>query len=169
MPERYGRCVSEIVASRGPSFSRIELATVSARSQANLLGNVRTHTPEGCRVAIEVRERDGQAVFEVADRGPGMRARDAARIFDRFFRADPDRARRTGRLPARSPDWLPLSLVCWAVGTLTGKYLTVGIPAINAVVAAFALYAVAGLALRARHDAPRETPAPGAALPDRTA
>lgn len=32
--------MTEIVAVRGPSYSRIELASVTARAQANLLGNI---------------------------------------------------------------------------------------------------------------------------------
>ncbi|MFD7668600.1 purine-cytosine permease family protein [Streptomyces sp. NPDC059788] len=72
----------------------------------------------------------------------------------RRHRARLDQARRTGVLPDHGPDWQPLSLICWAVGTLVGTYLEVGIPAINAVVAAFALYAVAGRALYARRDTP---------------
>lgn len=38
----------------------------------------------------------GTACLRIADCGPGMRPQDAARVFDRFFRADPDRARVTG-------------------------------------------------------------------------
>jgi two-component system OmpR family sensor kinase len=35
-------------------------------------------------------------VLSITDTGPGMREEDASRVFDRFFRADPDRARATG-------------------------------------------------------------------------
>jgi two-component system OmpR family sensor kinase len=63
---------------------------------ANLLSNVRTHTPAHTPVTVEVRGGGETAVLRVADRGPGMRPEDAARVFDRFFRADPDRARVTG-------------------------------------------------------------------------
>ncbi|MQY16392.1 Sensor histidine kinase RcsC [Streptomyces sp. RB5] len=66
---------------------------------ANLLANVRTHTPESAAVSLGVRVEDGGAVLRVADHGPGMREEDAARIFDRFFRADPDRM---GVPPARA-------------------------------------------------------------------
>ena len=53
---------------------------------ANLLGNVRAHTPAGTPAVVRLREdRDG-AVLEVADAGPGMSEQEAARAFDRFYR-----------------------------------------------------------------------------------
>lgn len=81
----------------------------------------------------------------------------------RQYRAELDRARENGTMPGGSPDWLPLSLVCWAAGSLTGHYLDAGIPAINAVVAAFLLYAVVGRATLARRKpAHARTTAPDA-------
>jgi two-component system OmpR family sensor kinase len=54
---------------------------------ANLLGNVREHTPPGAAAAVRLAQVNGGAVLEVADTGPGMSAQDAARAFDRFHRA----------------------------------------------------------------------------------
>lgn len=62
----------------------------------NLLANVRAHTPEGTPATVRVRREGEDAVIEVADRGPGMTSEQAARVFERFFRADPSRARATG-------------------------------------------------------------------------
>ena len=53
---------------------------------ANLLGNVREHTPPGTPVAVRLARVRGGAVLEVADSGPGMSEQDAARAFDRFHR-----------------------------------------------------------------------------------
>ena len=62
----------------------------------NLIANARVHTPAGTPVTVRVRAEGGRAVVEVADRGPGMPPEDAARVFERFFRADPSRARTSG-------------------------------------------------------------------------
>ena len=58
---------------------------------ANLLGNVRAHTPVTAPVAVRLGEVTGGVLIEVADAGPGMSSEDAARAFDRFHRA-PERA-----------------------------------------------------------------------------
>ena len=66
----------------------------------NLLANARVHTPAGTPVHVSVGLLgDGggrRAVLEVGDEGPGMAPEVAARVFDRFFRADPSRARSAG-------------------------------------------------------------------------
>jgi signal transduction histidine kinase len=54
---------------------------------ANLLGNVRAHTPVTTPVAVRLGQITGGILLEVADAGPGMPAPDAARAFDRFHRA----------------------------------------------------------------------------------
>jgi two-component system OmpR family sensor kinase len=53
---------------------------------ANLLGNVRAHTPRGTPAVVRLFEQRGGAVLEVADAGPGMSEQEAARAFDRFYR-----------------------------------------------------------------------------------
>jgi two-component system OmpR family sensor kinase len=62
----------------------------------NLLSNVRSHTPRGAPVHVTVGCVDGGAVIEVHDSGPGLGARDAERVFERFYRADKSRARASG-------------------------------------------------------------------------
>lgn len=54
---------------------------------ANLLGNVRVHTPADAPVALSVVREAGVVRLTVADDGPGLAPQDAARVFDRFFRA----------------------------------------------------------------------------------
>jgi signal transduction histidine kinase len=58
---------------------------------ANLLANVREHTPAQTAVAVRLAPVRGGVVLEVADAGPGMPAEVAARAFDRFHRGG-DRA-----------------------------------------------------------------------------
>jgi len=63
---------------------------------ANLLANARVHTPEGTRVHVRVRSTPDGAQLEVADEGPGLAPEEAAHAFERFYRADPSRARAGG-------------------------------------------------------------------------
>ncbi|MFE9023035.1 ATP-binding protein [Streptomyces sp. NPDC007808] len=53
----------------------------------NLLSNVRTHTPAEVPVRLGVERADGVVRLCVQDEGPGLCEEDAARVFDRFFRA----------------------------------------------------------------------------------
>ncbi|GII77216.1 hypothetical protein Sru01_21980 [Sphaerisporangium rufum] len=62
----------------------------------NLVGNVVAHTPAGSSVRIGVGTAGGEAVLVIADRGPGLPAEHAARVFDRFYRADDSRSRSHG-------------------------------------------------------------------------
>ncbi len=62
----------------------------------NLLTNAGTHTPAGTRVDVSVTREGDDAVIEVADDGPGIPAEHRERLFERFFRADPSRARTSG-------------------------------------------------------------------------
>jgi two-component system, OmpR family, sensor kinase len=63
---------------------------------ANLLENARTHTPPGTPIDVSVGIAGDDAVIEVRDEGPGMSEDDAARVFERFWRADPSRTRESG-------------------------------------------------------------------------
>ena len=62
----------------------------------NLLANVRTHTPPGTTASVQIGVQDELATIVVADDGPGMTAEQSARVFERFFRADPSRSRQSG-------------------------------------------------------------------------
>ncbi|MFE0148417.1 purine-cytosine permease family protein [Nonomuraea sp. NPDC059007] len=64
----------------------------------------------------------------------------------RTWRAVLDTSREQGALPARSPGWAPAALAVWVAAALIGHYVTWGIPALNALLAAFVLYALAGKA-----------------------
>ena len=54
---------------------------------ANLLSNALVHAP-GAAVHVRVGTTGDRAVLEVIDDGPGMASTDAARAFERFYRAE---------------------------------------------------------------------------------
>ncbi|MGV0634378.1 HAMP domain-containing sensor histidine kinase [Mycolicibacillus trivialis] len=62
----------------------------------NLVSNALQHTPEDASVAVRVGTDRDQVILDVADTGPGMSEQDAARVFERFFRADSSRTRASG-------------------------------------------------------------------------
>jgi two-component system, OmpR family, sensor kinase len=62
----------------------------------NLLANVRSHTPPDAPLRVALEHDDGEAVLTVADSGPGMDTDQLALVFERFYRADPSRARSSG-------------------------------------------------------------------------
>ena len=62
----------------------------------NLLSNVRSHTPPGTEVRVDVRRADGGAVLCVSDTGPGLSEAQATQVFERFYRVDSSRARASG-------------------------------------------------------------------------
>jgi two-component system, OmpR family, sensor kinase len=62
----------------------------------NLLDNARRHTPAATPVHVRLGAHDSGIRLEVADEGPGLSPGEAERVFERFYRSDPARARATG-------------------------------------------------------------------------
>ncbi|MGW5929016.1 sensor histidine kinase [Streptomyces anulatus] len=65
----------------------------------NLVSNAVRHTPEGGRVTLRAyahEEGDGAVLVEVTDTGSGIPPEDLPHVFDRFWRAEKSRSRRTG-------------------------------------------------------------------------
>ncbi|NIA24667.1 MAG: hypothetical protein GWP04_03775 [Gammaproteobacteria bacterium] len=62
----------------------------------NLLANAVRYTPEGGHIWVKVYTDDRAAVVEVADDGVGIPSADLPRVFERFYRVDEGRSRRTG-------------------------------------------------------------------------
>jgi signal transduction histidine kinase len=89
---------TEFVRSR-PEFARVRFEMALAEASLvvvgspimlgqvalNLVVNACEAQPGGGEVRISSRRDDGQAVAEIADRGPGIKAADRARIFEPFF------------------------------------------------------------------------------------
>ena len=66
------------------------------RLVSNLLDNALEHTERGGSVSVELGRSEDVLRLIVADDGRGIPASDIPRIFERFYRADPSRSRRTG-------------------------------------------------------------------------
>jgi signal transduction histidine kinase len=62
----------------------------------NLLDNAAKYSPEGGRVELEVSRTGGRIRFRVADDGLGVPPAEHDRIFEKFFRLDPNLARGVG-------------------------------------------------------------------------
>ena len=61
-----------------------------------LVENAIRHTPPGTTVAVSATMRDGSAVLEVRDDGPGIPEEDQEHLFQRFYRAAGGRASGSG-------------------------------------------------------------------------
>jgi two-component system sensor histidine kinase SenX3 len=62
----------------------------------NLVANAIAYSPPGSRVRVTGALKSGEVVIAVADQGIGIEAPDQERVFERFYRADRARSRRTG-------------------------------------------------------------------------
>jgi two-component system sensor histidine kinase BaeS len=62
----------------------------------NLLDNALNFTPPGGKVQVSVSAKAGGVELAVEDTGCGIPAEDLPHVFERFYRADPSRARDTG-------------------------------------------------------------------------
>jgi two-component system, OmpR family, heavy metal sensor histidine kinase CusS len=96
--EFYGMAAEE----RGITVQASGEATVLAdramlrQALGNLLSNAIRHSPDGERVDVVIEHGEGAVSASVVDRGAGFSPADAARIFDRFYRAHPAGARHSG-------------------------------------------------------------------------
>jgi PAS domain S-box-containing protein len=63
---------------------------------ANLVENAVKYSPDGGDVAVQLVGRDSAVRFSVRDSGLGVPASEQARIFDKFYRVDPEMTRGVG-------------------------------------------------------------------------
>ncbi len=75
----------------------------------NLLENAERYSPVGEAIDVIARPTDRSVTIEVLDRGPGIPADEADRVFERFYRADHARA------SAQGGAGLGLSIARWIV------------------------------------------------------
>jgi two-component system sensor histidine kinase BaeS len=62
----------------------------------NLVANAVRYTPPGGEVVVKLFRWQDEAILEVRDTGTGIAPDDVPHVFDRFWRADKSRSRRTG-------------------------------------------------------------------------
>jgi two-component system OmpR family sensor kinase len=107
----------ELTVGKGTAFLVLGDEARLRQVISNLMSNALTHTPDGTEIGVRVLAgtegqvpSSGQApaaghayepsaptvALEVADTGPGMKPEQAERVFERFYRADQARGRRTG-------------------------------------------------------------------------
>ena len=107
---------------------RLEPAPVNAdpalikQAARILVDNAVRYTPEGGSIRLSAGTEDGRAYFQVQDGGIGIAKEDVPRIFDRFFRADPARARASGGTG------LGLSIARWIVERHDGHFEVISRP-----------------------------------------
>ena len=63
---------------------------------SNLVENAVTYSPEASKVSVTAKSIDGEIQITVTDHGIGIPNEELERIFERFYRVDPARARTTG-------------------------------------------------------------------------
>ena len=93
-----------IAESKGIDLDVMDLAAAPVEGErselrrvlANLLDNALKYTDRGGRVSVALERNDGSVRLWVRDTGAGIPASETERIFERFYRADPSRDRRSG-------------------------------------------------------------------------
>lgn len=89
----------------------------------NLVANALQHTPAGTPVEVAVVPDGSWVAWHVVDHGPGLAPDQAARVFERFYRADPSRSRGQG-----GGAGLGLAIVAAIVGAHAGSVDVVPTP-----------------------------------------
>ena len=92
---------------------------------AGSVKNCMEHTPAGGTVTVTVREDALATTLVVSDTGPGIAAEDLPHIFERFYRTDQSRDRKTGGTG------LGLSIAKWIVERHGGWFEVVSRPEVG--------------------------------------
>jgi heavy metal sensor kinase len=88
----------------------------------NLLDNAIRYTPSGGEVRAELQAGGGSVRLRVSDTGIGIAPEDAARVFERFYRAGEDRSRQNGGFG------LGLAIVRWIAESHRGGVECTSLP-----------------------------------------
>ncbi len=106
-PYRLDRQIRGLILASEPQWAgkslemdvTLEEATLNADEDLlsqvwiNLIHNSIKFTPPGGKVCVALRRQAEGVQFQISDTGIGISAADQARIFERFFKADPSRER----------------------------------------------------------------------------
>ena len=103
------KLLREVVASAQPVNFDKEIvlspqinATVHANGDSlarifhNLIGNAQKYAPDDSPIEVSCRLHSREVEVSVRDHGPGIPEKDLPRVFERFFRSDASRNRKTG-------------------------------------------------------------------------
>ena len=104
-----------------PAAVRADPALIKQAARV-LIDNAVRYTPAGGSIRLSAGVEGSRAWLEVQDGGIGIDGADVPRIFDRFFRADPARARQSGGTG------LGLSIARWIVERHEGHFEVVSRP-----------------------------------------
>ncbi len=93
----------ELAVGRGAAFLVLGDEARLRQVITNLMSNALSHTPDGTPIDVRILTHgpDGRlpvpsVTIEVDDHGPGLSEEQAERVFERFYRADQARGRKTG-------------------------------------------------------------------------
>jgi PAS domain S-box-containing protein len=87
----------ELVLTSPPSLPQVAADAGQLRQViSNLIDNAIKYSPDGGKVTIALEERDHHVQFAISDRGLGIPPAEQARIFEKFYRLDPDMNRGIG-------------------------------------------------------------------------
>ncbi len=71
-------------------------ASLLEQAVFNLVDNAVRYSPAGTEVTVQAASADGEVTIVVRDQGPGIAAEHQGRIFERFYRVDKGRDRKSG-------------------------------------------------------------------------
>jgi two-component system, OmpR family, sensor histidine kinase CpxA len=87
---------AEVVVDVAPETTVLADADLLTRALANVLRNAARYAGAAGPIRVSALRHAEDVVMRVADQGPGVPADAVGRLFDPFFRLEPDRARATG-------------------------------------------------------------------------
>jgi signal transduction histidine kinase len=70
--------------------------TLLQRAISNLIENAVKYSPKQTETRIRLTEKEGNIEIQISDQGPGIAKKEQKKIFERFYRVDKSRSRKTG-------------------------------------------------------------------------